>query len=246
MIYEAAKRISDTDINRKLLDIFLLEKRCMVEDKPRARILESLVQRGVFMVPFDSYIKQMHGTEIRKIMSEYYNEKGCIFTGKLVMPLVTLNDKFMDFLLHETDIEAKYIYPVRGVFSKARYMQTTGSAIIDAVNKKYIVVVEGVFDEISLNAIGVPTVSLSGPVLHNNIAMFLDVIPNKIIMSDEDRAGKSLFLQCREKFRGNIVSVSMPCKDIDEYLRVEDNVINLYEKIKYNEKNNWINNFIRL
>lgn len=238
--------LANYDKNREMVDAFLKLKRHMLEDKPREKLTQTLIDRQCFYVPFDTFIRTIHGEKIRKELEPYYGKTGCTLTKKLCIPLKTVNNEFLGLVLHEPDIQAKYIYPVRGGFFKVHYIQSDRNAIKNALSLGYIGIVEGVFDDLSLSTYGVPTAALSGPSIERKTAAILDTIPVKLIFSDEDVAGRKMYQKCRDAFTGTVICVSMPTKDIDEYLREQKNIDNLLKVLDYNKSIGWLNTYIKL
>lgn len=233
------QKISSSEANRKLMDWYLQEYRSMIEREPRERLLTTMVGRNMFYVPTNNYIRKIFGNEIfMDFVSTYQNNVGSL-TKSLCMPLKTLSDDILGLVLNNPHHEEKYRYPVTGTFNKSRYLQTDRAGLTSAISSGYIILVEGVFDELSLSAIKQPALGLSGSSLNWDRAQIIDNIPVKIILSDEDYAGNRMLLESQKMLSGRIICARLPVKDIDLYLRSETNSKKFLSKIEANKNAGW-------
>lgn len=241
-----ARQIASSEANSKLLDYFLKRYRRMEDDEARARLKATMIERDCFYVPFDAYIKQVHGKVIRESFRDYYTTNGCLLTNSLCMPLLSVKEEVLGLLMNNPTIQEKYMYPVVGIFQKSRYLQMTKENYIEALRRNFVFIVEGVYDEMSVSSCGVPVVGLSGSSMTRATAQILDVIPNKIVCSDEDDAGRRIFQECQKVFSGKVISVKLPTNDIDEFLRSEENAKLFVDKVTANEVSGWATRIVTL
>lgn len=235
-----------SEVNKKLLREYLKDKRNCTDESVLDEMCEYLAYRGVFSVPFDKYLGSVFGSEVAREFRDYYKDGRCIFSGRLVIPLETLDERFIGFVMHDTLTQGKYKYPMQGLFKKDTYFQCVKDSFELAFEKGYVVIVEGVFDEISLSSIEVPAIAISGTSMSKLTAQVINTIPTKVICSDEDTAGRSMYKNCETFLTGNIISLKLPVKDADEYLKTKQGRDNFKQMIKEQEETGWVYPLVKL
>lgn len=225
-------RIATSDINKKLVPWFLREHRFMEDEEAIARLSAVMIERECFFVPFNDYLSKVHGLAAVTAFSEFYKAGKCTLTGSMVMPLRTVSGDLLGYLKNNPKAIDKYNYPEKRGFDKNKYLQTTKQAYAKGFQEGYMCIVEGVYDEMAVSSLGIPCTSLAGSSLGFNKKMLLDFFNTKLIISDNDKAGKTLFAECKKLFTGKVIAVKVPEKDVDKYLRVEDNARNLVSVIQ--------------
>lgn len=229
--------ISTSEINYKLLDWFLIEHREMNEPLARERLVQALIRRQCFYVPFDRYLSKVFGSTAVSAFSEFYSNGHCGLTGSLVMPLKTLEGDVLGYLRNNPKSLDKYHYPEKYNFMKTRFIQSTKESFDIGFKEQYMCVVEGVFDEIAVSSLGLPCSGLSGSEMTYNLVFMLDIFPTKLIISDNDSGGDKLFQQCIKRLSGKVIYVKVPTRDVDKYLRNEANAEKLKRVIETNKQN---------
>ena len=82
-----------------------------------------------------------------------------------------------------------------------------------------IYVVDGVWDSITINYLGLPAMALLGSRISTDVSKILSLYKQIILVQDNDQAGASLFVELSKRFK-NVSRVSVPAeiaKDIDSY-----------------------------
>lgn len=238
--------IAQHENNRKLLNVFLHDYRHMTDAIARRELIEVLVNRRIFYVPTSSYLSKFFGETVVREFSEYYRGGKCMLTGSVCIPIETVSNDFLGFILNNPQSPVKYRYPMNNTYKKSNYIQISADNYLNAIKLGFIFIVEGVFDELSLTSVGMPAAALSGSSLTYDTAQWLDVIPTKVICSDEDAAGSRLLNSCYKTFTGNVICTKLPTKDIDEFLRLSENRDKLKSKVEQARSYNFMERMINL
>jgi len=82
-----------------------------------------------------------------------------------------------------------------------------------------IYIVDGVWDSITINYLGLPAMALLGSRISEDVKKILSLYKQIILVQDNDQAGVSLFIELSKLFK-NVWRVKIPvsiAKDIDEF-----------------------------
>ena len=82
-----------------------------------------------------------------------------------------------------------------------------------------IYIVDGVWDSITINYLGLPAMALLGSRISEDVSKILSLYKNIILVQDNDQAGAKLLAEMSKNFR-NVTRVQIPAqiaKDIDEF-----------------------------
>ncbi len=219
-ILSAIRRINDTDI-AKLHEDYLKEI-------------------GAFFVHNDSYITEHFGPAIKEPKYGMYNSDGrCYLCGRLAIPLRTMDDCVRGFVgyskkpddLDPNDVYVKYLYPPKYAFSKSRYMFITSQEYRKALEEQYICIVDGLFDKIILQCLGINAVSLCGSSLTSWHKYYLSFIKNKIVVADNDLAGRRLASYCKYAFDNCVELIQAETGDIDSFIRTPEHLLKIKNTI---------------
>ena len=112
-----------------------------------------------------------------------------------------------------------YAYSSKNVFDKGNYLLMGEGAYDRALAESYLVVVDGVFDQISLAFEGINSAALLGSTLTPQILMLLRFIPNIIVLADNDDAGLLLYEHLKKQHHGVRLFKQNYGKDADDVLK---------------------------
>lgn len=179
----------------------------------------------------NNYIYRVSDGELAPSTYGLYRGNTCVFNKRLVIPIRGFDDIVYGFVGYDNGNEltseedkinfVPYLYLNETVFKKEKYCFITREEYLLALQQQYICIVDGVFDKISLTAMGLPAVSLLGSNLSKYHREYLRYIPNWIVFSDNDLAGHKLYSVCKNYNPKTIkVSVGCGCKDIDERINL--------------------------
>jgi DNA primase len=152
----------------------------------------------------------------------------CKLTYRLAMPVRLLDDTIVGFIGY-TDKDdfnennesfIKYLYPPKYVLKKSKYMYVTRQEFKKAIEEDYICIVDGLFDQKALEACGINAVSLCGSALTGEHKLYLDAIKHKIIIADNDSAGRKLASDIKAVWPTAVEIYQTQTKDIDAFLRI--------------------------
>lgn len=204
---EGVKRIwtEFEDYQTKVIKAILSDYR-KIEDEEYFQYIKSL---GCFFSPNDEFLTQMLGV----LPMEYTN-------SKLLIPMRDFSDRIFNFIAYDGDTpELKYQYPNKYQWRKDKYMFITREQFKKAMEEEYICIVDGIFDQISLQQKGINAVSLCGSSLTEYHKHYLAFIKNKIVLPDNDKAGKKLVWDCTHELENCHVVKQGKEWDIDDYIK---------------------------
>lgn len=202
--------------------------------------------RGIF-VPNHEYLTYTFTDFIKSSESGIYFSSGdCKFAGCIIFPIYNIMgevcgitsfnpyNKLKSKELKESGEVSPiplYVYKESDTdgFDKSKYIFGRKNMYERALKEGYIVLVDGVFDSISMNGNNINTGALLGSNLSNDLKAILKLIDRVYILYDNDNAGVSLFNRLKTSI--NAIPVTQNgFKDVDELL-----------KSKYSE--NFLNEF---
>lgn len=202
--------------------------------------VDYLKNLGAFYVPTNNYMKEYFGPDITNREYGIYNITfRCNLLERLAIPIRFMNGRVVGFIGYSskpTDWPAdkswiKYLYPSSDVLRKERYFFIEPQEYRKALADDYICIVDGLFDKMILQALGVNAVSLCGSALTVWHRYYLSFIKHKIVIGDNDQAGRKLFATCRSALSG-CVEIRQPyTNDIDDFLKEESRIKVLLDTI---------------
>lgn len=179
---------------------------------------------GIF-IPNNEFMLQQFGNGILEY--DCYRNGQCIWWNALIFPVRGVNGLvagiagFFPFIYADTD-ESKenyYAYSSKEVFQKGRYLFFPKGDLFKAIEDKYLLIVDGLFDAISLCGNGYNAAALMGSNLTQEILMQLRFVENVIIVSDNDSAGYALFDKAKKHLHNAILLKHGKTKDADDALK---------------------------
>lgn len=194
-----------------------------------------LKNQGAFFVHNNEYLPKFFGEYVKDIKYGLYTPDGrCHLAGRLAIPIRLFDNTIRGFIGYsnkpadfpDDDGFIKYLYPPKSVFYKGRYMYLTADEFQKAVKDGYICIVDGIFDKIILQCLGINAVSLCGSSLTEWHIRYLSFIKHKIVIADNDTAGRRFSSYCRYALENCIELLQPKVKDIDEFLRNDTDVAN--------------------
>lgn len=189
-----------------------------------------LVDQGAFFVHNHDYMIKHFGESIKNIKYGLYNLDGlCSLAGRLAIPIRMFDGTVRGFIGYSSkprdyDPEAifiKYLYPPKTAFNKGRFFYISRDEYVRAINDGYVCIVDGIFDKIILQCMGINAVSLCGSSLTEWHQRYLSFIRNKIVIADNDIAGRKLASYCRYKLDNCVELQQSETGDIDSLVRSE-------------------------
>lgn len=206
--------------------------------------VDYLKSQGAFFVHNDDYMPQFFGDAIKDARFGVYTSFGrCTLAGRLAIPIRLFDDTVIGFIgysnkpedLGASDVFIKYLYPPKAVFNKGRYFYITPEEYTKAVSEGYICIVDGIFDKIILQCLGINAVSLCGSSLTQWHKYYLKFIKSKIVIADNDLAGRKLASYCKYSLSNCIELLQSDTGDIDSLLRSDEalsNFLNCFNSMK--------------
>lgn len=198
---------------------------------------------GMFFVIDDKYMKKYFSPQIVEPKYGLYQEfKYCTLYERLAIPLRWLDGEIFGFCGYSItgDEDTKYLYPPKRVFNKDRFLFIEREEMVKAITDGYIFIVDGIFDKISLTVQGYNAVCLGSSYLTLFHREALNTIKHKIIVPDNDSAGKSLSKMGKRYLRNCITLTQSKEWDIDDYLKQPDNMSTLSEAFMELEKEGFL------
>lgn len=203
-----------------------------------------LKSQGAFFVHNDDYMVEYFGESIKDANFGIYTSFGrCTLAGRLAIPIRLFDDTVLGFIGYSNkpeDLDAsavfiKYLYPPKAIFNKGRYFYITPQEYKKAVEDGYICIVDGIFDKIILQCLGINAVSLCGSSLTQWHKYYLSFIKHKVVVADNDLAGRKLASYCKYSLPDCVEILQADAGDIDSLLRSDSalkNFMNCFEQMK--------------
>lgn len=219
-----------------------------VEDGAVENLLNYLIADGMFYVPNDIYMSEIFGEEIKDMNYGIYLGDICKLTYRLAIPVRLLDDSIVGFIGYSNKDDfndgnegfIKYLYPPKNVLKKSNYLYITRTEFKKALEDNYICIVDGLFDQKSLEASGINAVSLCGSALTDMHKLYLDRIKHKIVIADNDSAGRKLVKDIKKVWSNAVEIIQYDTKDIDSFLTTPSRVLLLKDTIKRMKREGFI------
>lgn len=234
---EGIERIYREDFDSQ--KIFLTDIATRIRNIP----VEELYKRKMFYIPNDEYLIYFFGIEaLDKRYDLYFNSSTCKFYKRLIMPITNFNGSVAGFCGYDDGSEygdsnfIKYLYQTYAAFHKDRYFYVTVAEYAKAIMDGYIFIVDGMFDQVRLSMNGYNAVSIMSSNFTKYHKKFLECIPNKIVIPDNDDAGLELYRKLLKPFPKTTCLMQNEVKDIDIFLRSLENQKRFSEVFQYMQK----------
>lgn len=181
--------------------------------------------KGVF-IPNDDFMYEVFGKEITQY--DCYRGQNCVWNNAVIFPVRDVTDKVrgfagffpLDYLKEDEDVNY-YAYSSQSVMEKGRFMYFPQGGLSKAIDDGYLLVVDGLFDAISLCGNGYNAASLMGSNLTPEIIMQLRFIKKIIVPADNDNPGYLLYNKMKKRLPNVILYQQGYTKDVDALLKTE-------------------------
>lgn len=220
---------TDTEYQRACLEGIIRNVRKVPNEEIVQMHANYLQSQGAFYVHNDTYMVERFGDYITDPDLGLYRYNRCTLVGRLAIPLRYMDDSVRGFVGYSKkpsdfpDDESfiKYLYPPKDAFDKSRYMYMTAEEYKQALADGYVCIVDGIFDKIILQCLGINTVSLCGSALTKWHTRYLNFIKHKIVIADNDIAGRNLASKCKYFLTDCVEIIQSEEGDIDAFLRTD-------------------------
>lgn len=220
------KTLSDNDLNRQLIDIYLREKRHMADSFIRTKLREECISRYAFFIPNEEFLLKIYGEPMARKFLPYHKQGIFTLNSTFTIPLLDVADQFHGFLKNNPNSVSKYVYPTKDDFNKSRLLNITKEDLRKIMNEGRVALCEGYFDQMAIAMTKTITpILMGGSDVSPELKVFLRGIRNKYIFGDMDSAGSKVKIKMLNYYKSSGVSVvAMPKEidDIDEYLRTKE------------------------
>lgn len=186
-----------------------------------------IVDAGGVFIPNNDFMLEMFGDEI--LQYDCYRNGQCLWENALVFPIKGVNGAVaglagffpFDYVEHEPGA-VYYAYSSSSVFKKGSYLFFPKHDLKSAIENRYLIVVDGIFDAISLCGVGYYAAAMMGSSLTQEIAMQLRFVDHVILAADNDSAGYKLYDEMRKKLHNVTLLKHAKTKDVDESIKSEN------------------------
>ena len=231
-------KIIDTELEKlKNTDRDLQRRFLTTLSKYRYMDVEYLLDLGCFFIPSDDYLIEKFGTIMLDPALNLYNYEGeCNWLHHLVIPIRGVYGNLVGFTGYNPATKLiiadnkdsdnpqipppKYVVLNKSVFDKNKFMLMP-NGYSKAFDDGYIILVDGIFDALTLGSLGFNSACSMGTFLSDYNNFLLSFIPRKIVGADNDRAGLDLWNYVRNKFPESRRILQKYGKDIDECVKVK-------------------------
>lgn len=189
-----------------------------------------LIDQGAFYVHNHEYMKKHFGQYVADSKYGVYDTFGrCSLAGRLAIPIRMFDGSVQGFIGYSSrpedyspeDVFIKYLYPPKYAFTKSRYFYMSAEEYKKAVLDGYVCIVDGIFDKIILQCMGINAVSLCGSALTIWHRRYLSFIKHKIVVADNDSAGRKLASFCKYSLENCVELIQASAGDVDSFIRTE-------------------------
>ena len=148
-----------------------------------------------------------------------------------------------------------YSYSLSKIFDKSHYFYSAPGIFEKAIDDGYIVITDGIFDCLSLTALGYNVAALLGSLVSDAIAAQLRFVKKVIVAMDNDEAGLKLYRSLIKVHPGTCWIKQGQVKDADDilktdlrerYLKVLDEAIKCELPLNFSLKSNGRDKFKKL
>lgn len=226
---------NDSEFQTDILEGFVKRIRGFSDDLS-GLAMQDLIEDKMFYVPYDTYLVEKVGPQVKESKYGLFRGEFCVLNSRLAIPLRAMDDSVLGFIgytnqndFHQDEASfIKYLYPNKNLFTKSNYLYITREEYLRALREGYVCIVDGIFDKRRLQSLGINACSLCGSVLTKNQMNYLQMIKHKIVIADNDEAGRKMANYCLY-YLDNCVEIRQPdTNDIDDYLKRLENI----EKVK--------------
>lgn len=205
------------------------------------KVFEYMKKDGMFYVPTDTYMPKFFGEGIREYSHGIYLQgEMCKLSFRLAMPIRLLDNRIIGFIGYNNKDDSdpdnpafvKYLYPPKRLLTKGRYIYTNRDEFKKAIADGYVCIVDGLFDKCLLEVCGINAISLCGSDLTEYHKMYLKEIPHKVIIADNDSAGRKLASSIKYCWPTAIEILQSDTGDIDSFIRSNERMQELQEIIE--------------
>ncbi len=219
------------DIYKKVMEEDAVSQRHFLQTISEARGTDygDLSRFKALFVPNDDYLRGFDKTAV-DITAGMYSEEGyCLWTGRLLFPVMDLLGDVRGFAAFDPFVYADvhsgsgtgnyYTYSSSALMSKKRFMLCAEGVFKRAYDDGYLCITDGVFDAVSLDNAGINAAALMGSSLSPEILFQLRFIKHVILVQDNDEAGIMLGEKLLRMHRGARVFKQKYNKDFDGAIR---------------------------
>lgn len=193
--------------------------------------IDYLLKRKAVFVPNDNYLHYYGGDEILNPNYDLYFDRSCKWTHFLLIPIQDLSKNIVGVVGWDINHKARaedgekglemYRTSSKIVMNKIHHFLTDVDVIESTFNKGVLFVVDGVFDAVSLNSIGIPAIALLGSNTSTTLYYFLRWYSYIYVIPDNDSAGSNLLKRLKQAVPNVHGVFQSKTKDIDELLKLK-------------------------
>lgn len=196
--------------------------------------INSLLKAEAFFVPNQDYMKVYFGVEALDTEYDMYSWDGvCLWDNYIVFPIKNIVGTIVGFAGFDPINKAKvqsgmdvdhpsyYRYSNSSVFNRGKYIYSLHGVYERAVKDGYIVLVDGIFDMLSLSDEGFNVGSLLGSQITDEVLFQLRFIDCLFVAEDNDTAGRQLYTELKRRHPNVKYIRQNSHKDVDDILKSE-------------------------
>lgn len=219
----------------------------------RGKKLDILYDLQAFYVPNNDYMIEHFGHDIMNPKYDCYTFDGfCKWSHHLVIPIRDVSKKIVGFTGYNPYVKLAYdkenkTKEEEEVAKMPRYKESS-VLLMDkskfficplgmkkAIEDGYIIVIDGVFDAISLAEEGFNSFCILGSTLTDEMKFCLSFVDVIYVAYDNDLAGKKLYDRIKLSFPRVLAIRQRKCKDIDDFIKKYPGQFKLYMQAIFNK-----------
>lgn len=184
--------------------------------------VEELRKREFIYIPNDIYMLHYFGSEIADYRYGVYSNDRCNMYKRLVYPIKGFNGSVVALGGWANDSDYKYVYSPDTLWDKTRYLYISPEEFRSALDDDYLILIDGIFDSINLNRLGLHAASLMGSNFSSWHRQYIKMFKYIIVIPDNDSAGVNLVRKIKRYRKDAIALWQGEYKDIDDYIKNKD------------------------
>lgn len=221
----------------------------------RGRMLDILFDMKAFYVPNNEYMIEHFGHGIMNPKYDCYMFDGqCKWAHHLVIPVTDVTGKVVGFTGYNPYVKLAYEKQNRTkeeeeIAKMPRYKESSMQlmnkskyflcplGIKKAIDDGYIILIDGVFDALSLAQEGYNSFAILGSSVSEYVKFCLSFVDLIYVAYDNDYAGDKLYNTMKLAFPNTLAIRQDKCKDIDEFItkypiEFRDSMQAIFNKVK--------------
>ena len=220
---ELFSRVTEDDLSSQMYYLSMVSEQRHIS-------VDYLLSLGALFIPNNEYIEHYLGKKAHTSSAGLYYDDSCPWTLFVLLPVRNLAGEVMGLVGWDAYNKYKevaegeqglvsYRVSAKSVFPRERYFLSDIECLKRNFKHRVVFVTDGVFDTVSLNYRGIPSIALLGSSFSREIIYYLSWYKHIYVCADNDKAGLSLAKKLSRSVKNVHRVMQNQTKDIEELLR---------------------------